>query len=198
MKRVIYKLSICLFLCFAVFPAKAQLSVGVAAGVSTGAVEIEEVDRSFTDVIQGQNIMGYEAGLFLKYQFGSLYVKPMALYSFQSGDITYQDQRTSYKSDKLGVPVIFGLDLIGPLSLEAGPVYNYVVDMTQEFNSSEFVTARSGIGYRAGLALNFKALSLNLAYEGMTYQTSNSSKTSFTEPYKIIFGVGLAFGGGSK
>lgn len=175
----------------------AQLSGGIGLGVGTGAVEIEEVDRGFNDVVEGKNIMGYEAGLFLKYQMGSFYVKPMALYSFQSGDITYQGEQFSYKSDKLGVPLIFGLDLVGPLAIEAGPVYNYVVDMTEQVNSNDFVTARSGIGYRAGIALNFKSISLNAAYEGMTYQTSNSEKTSFTEPYKIIFGIGLTLGGDS-
>lgn len=177
---------------------QAQLSGGITAGLSTGSVKIEEVGRGFNDVVSGKNITGYEAGFFLKYKAGSVYVKPMALYSFQQGEVTYQDQQMTYKSDKMAVPLLFGLNLLGPVSIEAGPVYNYVVDMTEQFNSDRFVTGKSGIGYRAGLSLNFRSLLVTAAYEGMNFPSTNSGQTQFSEPHKLVFGLALTLGGSCK
>lgn len=179
------------------FFSYAQVSGGIVAGVSTGAVEINQIDRRITEVVNGNNITGIEGGLFLKVKAGPVYVKPMALYSYQSGEVNYRDQIMNYKSNKLGIPVMFGLKLIGPLGIEAGPVYNYVVSITDEFNSTDDVMlAKNGFGYRAGVVLDFGTLIINSAYEGMTYQTSNANQTGFKEPYKIIFGVALRLGGG--
>lgn len=174
---------------------KAQLNGGISSGVTTSAVEIEHVDRGFSDVVNGKNIMGYEAGLFLKYKAGSLYVKPMAIYNYQSGYVTYQGESVSYKANKVGVPVIFGLNIVGPVSIEAGPVYNYLVDVSRDYGGQNYWNySKNGLGYRAGLALDFGPLILNASYEGMTYMES-SNQTKFKEPYKLIFGAAFKFGG---
>ncbi|MES2589656.1 MAG: hypothetical protein V4622_11805 [Bacteroidota bacterium] len=175
-----------------------QLNGGVFSGVTTSAVEIKHVDRGFTDVINGNNIMGYEAGVFLKYKASSLYIKPMAIYNYQSGHVTYQGETVSYTANKVGIPVLFGLNLVGPVSLEAGPVYNYLVDVTRDFEGQNtWNYGKNGLGYRAGLALDFGPLILNASYEGMTYM-NNTSQTQFREPYKLIFGAALKFGGGDQ
>lgn len=193
--KTVQKITFALGLLFIPYSLIAQLNGGVSSGVTTSAVEIQHVDRGFTDVANGKNIMGYEAGIFLKYKAGSLYVKPMALYNYQSGYVTYQGESVSYKSNKVGIPVLFGLNIIGPVSIEAGPVYNYLVDVTRDYGGQNYWDyGKNGLGYRAGLALDFGPLILNASYEGVTYKQS-SSQTRFGEPYKLIFGAAFKFGG---
>ena len=155
---------------------------------------MEQVDRGFNDVVNGKNITGIEAGLFLKYKAGPLYVRPMAMYTYQSGTVIYNGETVAYKANKVGIPVLVGLHLVGPFSIEAGPVYNYLVDVTKNYGGYDWQTGKNGLGYRAGIALNFGALSLNAGYEGMTYMRS-SSQTGFREPSKLLFGLALSLGG---
>ncbi len=182
------------------FISRAQLlSGGVVGGVSTGEVRMEHIGDGFNDVVTGDNILGYEAGIFLKVKAGPVYVKPMAMYSYQSGHVDFGDQSVSYRANKVGVPLMFGLNIIGPLSVEAGPVYNYVVDVTQNFDDTrDWDVGQNGLGYRAGVAFDFGPLMLNASYEGMTYDLGSSNRTGFREPHKLIFGAGLRLGGGGK
>lgn len=175
-------------------PIQAQLSGGITAAASTGAVEMENMDQGFRDVVNGKNITGFEGGIFLKYKAGPVYIKPMAMYTYQSGTVTYNGEDFSYKASKVGVPLMFGLHVIGPVALEAGPVYNYLVDVNRQYGEYNWQAGRNGLGYRAGLALNFGALSLNASYEGMTFMRS-SNQIGYKEPYRLLFGAALSFGG---
>src|ERR1051325_11246293 len=128
-------LVIAAFLIFiALVSANAQsLKGGIVLGVTSGDVKI---DRSFTNVMSGKNIMGAEAGFFLKAKLGPVFVKPELLYEFRTGtvqtpsDQTYSfenpEQSVTFNMHNLEVPVLFGLHLLGPLYAEGGPMYNYV------------------------------------------------------------------------
>ncbi|MCE3297216.1 MAG: hypothetical protein K0R65_2930 [Crocinitomicaceae bacterium] len=182
------------------FMTQAQMFTGgIVGGVSTGEVRMQHIDEGFNDVVTGKNIMGFEAGAFVRLKAGPVYVKPMALYTHQSGHVTFNDQSVAYRANKVGVPVMFGVNILGPVSIEAGPVYNYLVDVTQNFdNTRDWNVGQNGLGYRAGLVFDIGPLMVNAAYEGMTYDIGNSSRTGFREPHKLIFGAGLKFGGGGK
>ncbi|MGV3630788.1 MAG: hypothetical protein ACO1O6_06265 [Bacteroidota bacterium] len=187
------------FICSPFVSYSQMLSGGVVGGVSTGEVRMNHVGDGFNDVVTGDNILGYEAGVFLKFKAGPVYIKPMALYNHQSGHVTFDDESVAYRANKIGVPVMFGLNILGPISIEAGPVYNYLVDVTQNFDDTrDWDVGQNGLGYRAGLAFDFGPLMLNASYEGMTYDLGNSNRTGFREPSKLIFGAGLRFGGGKK
>src|SRR3954469_22418226 len=70
------------------FSTNAQVfSGGIVAGASTGAVRLENTGEGLTEVLQGNNIHGFEAGAFVRLKLGPLYLKPMALYDFSSGEI---------------------------------------------------------------------------------------------------------------
>jgi hypothetical protein len=198
-KQIVYGLTV-LFTIGPFFTQAQMLSGGVVGGVSTGEVRMENIGDGFNDVVTGDNILGFEAGVFLKLKAGPIYIKPMALYNHQSGHVTFNDESVAYRANKVGVPIMFGLKILGPISIEAGPVYNYLVDVTQDFGDDrrDWDVGHNGLGYRAGLAFDFGPLMLNASYEGMTYDLGSSNQTGFREPHKLIFGAGLKFGGGDK
>ncbi|MBC7865136.1 MAG: hypothetical protein IAF38_19335 [Bacteroidia bacterium] len=179
-------------------PAKAQVNAGIIGGINTSAVEVRNLDNRFAnETMDGKNITGYEVGAFLKLKAGPVYLKPALMYNYSRGKVTANNQDAIFKIQKVAVPVMFGLHLVGPLNIEAGPVYNYVTNVTEQYNSTNITLARNGIGYRAGLAFEFGLLMINASYEGMTYPTT-TGQTTFKEPYKFILGAGLKFGGDGK
>lgn len=182
------------------YECKAQLSVGIQGGVSTGSAAIDHIGDSFLNTIEGKNIMGYEAGLYAKLKLGPLFIRPSALYEYRQGQVTYYNNGSQFNNNfslhKIQVPVIFGLHLIGPLGIEAGPQYNYLMAVTDSYGDYSVNMGKNGLGYRVGAVLDFKPVFFNVSYQGVTtYNDGNNAR--FREPYALVFGVGLRlFGGG--
>ena len=183
------------------FPISTNAQVfsgGIVGGASTGAVRLEHAGEGLTDVLQGNNIHGFEAGAFVKLKLGTLYVKPMGLYDFSSGNITNNSNpagTNNFTMHRLETPLLFGLRIFKPLSIEAGPVYNYIIACDNRFNDNMVsISQNSGIGYRAGIAIEIKRLLLNASYSGVTINSNTYNCTSFKEPYKLTFGLGIKLG----
>lgn len=194
-----------LFLSMAALPAAAQtFSGGIIGGISTGPVKITEIEQGFTDVMEGENMYGYEGGIFIKLQLYPLYIRPQLQYSAREGEIKYIQKpageslsisRTSdFRMERFEAPVLLGLNIIGPfLSIEAGPVYNYIVTTTEIFNGNKVDLEKNGLGYRAGVSSELGPLLLNVSYQGLA-SIIGTDKANYKEPYKIIFGLGLILG----
>lgn len=181
------------------------LKAGITAGVSTGSVKISEIPESLGNVIKGDNILGINAGVFAKLTISSLYVNPQLLVNYRHGRLNvYQDevskQEENFTMEKLEIPVLFGLKIIGPLCIEAGPVYNYILNSTSDFGDKEVQLRKNGLGYRAGVNFDFGRINLYANYQGITNNKSASSdiESSYKSPYELIFGLGLEFGKSEK
>lgn len=194
-----------LLLSMASLPATAQtFSAGIIGGVSTGTVKITDIKQGFTDVMEGENIFGYEGGIFVKLRLFPLYIKPQLLYSAREGEIKYIQKPTSeslsisrtsdFRIERFEAPLLLGFNIVGPfLSLEAGPVYHYLVTNTENYNGNELDMEKNGLGYRAGVSSELGPLVLNVSYQGLA-SIIGTDKANYKEPYKIIFGLGLILG----
>jgi hypothetical protein len=197
--KAIKKLSVGIAVCFFLTSSLAKAQFGIAAGVSTGNVKLESVsidrDQNKMD-ITGRNITGYELAAFAKLDADLIYVKPMALLGYQTGHVMAGGEQVTYRSNRFAVPVLVGYELAGPLSIEAGPVYSYLGDVTRNFDGRGDLwnTKQHGLGYRAGLVADFGPWMLNATFEGLTYDLGNSARPGLKEPAKIIFGAGYTFG----
>jgi hypothetical protein len=190
-----------LMIAFSTF-AQVGMRGGIVGGVSTGPVQLENLDKRFTDVINGNNITGFEAGVFLKPYIGSFYIKPEALYQFSGGNVNYytestgSGQQTTYFSmHKVEVPILIGYKILGPLYIEAGPSYNYIFGLTNSYNENTIAINQSALGYRVGVGAELGPLLLSLNMAGATYLSTDNNKATFKEPYKVIFGLGFFLGG---
>ncbi|MGZ3867354.1 MAG: hypothetical protein ACXVC2_12630 [Bacteroidia bacterium] len=189
-------------LCFTItISAQTGLRGGIMGGVFTGPVQIENLGNRFTDVINGNNITGFEAGVFLKPQLGFIYIKPAALYQFSNGTVNYYSttegsgqQNTTFSMHKVEFPLLLGLNLPGPFYVEAGPSYNYIFSLTDTYNDHTLAVNQNALGYRVGVGAELGPLMLSVNMAGATYMAS-STKATFREPYKLIFGLGFIFGG---
>lgn len=181
----------------------AQTSGGIIIGASTASVELRDLNNTtFMNAANGQNIMGFEGGVYGKLTMHPFYIKPMVLASYQSGQLGFMHtdgsvQSSNFRDGKLEIPLLVGLKLIGPLNVEAGPVYNYLF-MASNDASPDIHLQESGLGYRIGAGLDFGQLNLGLSYQGLTNKSSGSSRTTFQSPTELILNLGIRLGGGGK
>lgn len=186
---------------FLLMQAKAQeLTGGIVAGAATGAVKITDIKNNAAGLIEGKNIYSIEAGLFAQLKFNPFYMKPMALINHQRGTVDIFTSETSaasrtFNQGKFELPLLFGLKFIGPLGVEAGPVYNYILYTTKNFDGKDVSVQRSGLGYRLGAGIELGRISLSAYYQGLVNKSgSNTSLSTYKAPYEFIFDIGLRLG----
>ena len=199
MQRISYLIAF--FILIATFTVSAQsLTGGITAGVSTGSVKITDIPDGFINVIKGNNITGFNAGVFAKLSISPFYIKPQLLLNYRHGSLDVYKSDASigsndFSMEKLEIPLIFGFKILGPLNLEAGPLYNYILNSTNDFNGTDVQLSKSGLGYRAGASLDFGKLNLYVHYQGITNNSGSSTDVStYQSPYELIFGLGLNLG----
>jgi hypothetical protein len=170
-------------------------SAGIVLGASTSSVKLSDFNNTTVAAAKGQGIMGYEGGLYAKFEFGPIYLKPMVLAGYQSGqlNINYQDgsmKQADFKDGKLVVPVLAGIRLLHIAGIEAGPVYNWMF-MTSGTSDPSINLQKSGLGYRVGANVFLGRLTVGLAYQGLTNMSSSSATTTFKSPDELILNVSL-------
>ena len=194
------KILLAALLLFTVKANAQKIEGGIMGGVSTGSVKISEIPNSFTNTIKGDNIIGWEGGLFVKLNAGPFYGKPELLLNYRSGTVDMQSETgeavksTSFKMSRLEIPVIFGLELLGTVSIEMGPVYNRVLNVTETFNNESISIKKGGVGYRVGASLSLARLNLSVHYQGLNLSSSSSSESTYESPSEVIFGIGVRLG----
>ena len=178
--------------------AAQMLSGGIAAGVSTSSVEITEIPSGFGEVIKGNDIRGFEAGLFARAGFDPFYVKPVLLFNYKHGTVDFYNnnnefiESSGYTMNRLLIPVMFGFKIIGPAGLEAGPVYNYVISSTENIGGNDVKLMKNGLGYRVGATAELGRLILNISYQGIKNSSSRDSDiSSYSTPDELIFGIAV-------
>jgi hypothetical protein len=197
--KTLRKILPALLLTFAVQAGAQSISGGIMGGISTGSVKITEIPNSAANTIEGKDIMGYEVGLFMKVNAGPFYAKPELLMNHRSGEVNIQSEAMpteseNFKMNRFQVPVMFGLEILGPVAIEAGPVYNKVINVTETFNDEKVSIKQGGLGYRAGAVVGLGRVALSVHYQGLKINSSGSSESDFAMPSELIFGLGISLG----
>lgn len=163
-----------LFLFITTASLHAQSSFGVKGGLNygdNGQIEFTDVTHAGEDIMKkgGENKVGYHLGLYYRADFGGFYLKPELLYTKTKSSYEYNDQNADYSLSKMDLPVLLGMDLLGPLHIFAGPSFQYVLD-------NDFQGVRIGdveedftIGAQFGAGIKLGSLGVDVRYErGLT------------------------------
>ena len=140
--------------------------------------------------------VGYHFGIF--YKIGNeLYLKPELVYTstksgYENGD---------FKMQKIDLPAIVGLKVIGPLSVFAGPSFQYILDSDFGGVSIKNIEKDFSVGLNFGVALNLKKVGIDLRYErGFSSNEAlfisnnigeNTVSRLDTRPNQLIIGLSL-------
>ena len=176
--------------CFAQFGVKAGLNFN-----SNG--ELREVVTAGENILEdsGEAKIGYHVGAYYNIDLGKLYLRPEVVYTKTKSEY----QSNAYDMSKIDVPVLLGLDVIGPLSIFAGPAFQYTLDNDLENATVSDVKNNITVGFNFGAMVKFGNVGLDVRYErGFTQNEasildSNNVQigTLDSRPSQIIFSLSL-------
>ncbi|WP_178988241.1 porin family protein [Winogradskyella schleiferi] len=161
MKNLKKSVALTLILAFIGFSINAQTksSFGFKGGLNYSAngdyIESTNVNAKNPD----RNI-GYHVGVFGKIG-DKLYLRPELIYTATKSD--YSSNEFSVK--KIDAPVLVGLRVIGPLSVFAGPSFQYILDTEFDGITIDNVKDDFSIGLNFGVGINFRKIGIDLRYE---------------------------------
>ncbi len=162
---------------------------------------IASVGDAAENIISGSDgKVGYHLGVFYKIKIAKLYVRPEIIYTKTNSSYMVQNEENTYGVSKLDVPVLVGLDLIGPLHIFAGPSFQAILNSDLENANISDLENEYTIGLQMGVGLNLGKLGLDVRYErGLSKNETDFASTNVTDisgridtrPSQVIFALSL-------
>ncbi|WP_046744537.1 outer membrane beta-barrel protein [Kordia zhangzhouensis] len=189
-------------LCFVFLLASATAfaQFGVKAGLnynSNGELRFEDVANAGQNIVEdsGDEKIGYHFGAYYDINFSRLYLRPEIVYTKTKSEYGSSD----YDMSKIDVPVLVGLNVVGPLSIFGGPSFQYILDNDLENVTISDVENEITVGFNFGAAVKFGNIGLDVRYErGFTENeaeilNSNNVRigTLDSRPSQIIFSLSV-------
>lgn len=142
--------------------------------------------------------VGYHLGLYGK--FGDrVYFRPELVYTSTKSEYDSDD----FKMQKLDAPLLVGLNVIGPLSVFAGPSLQYILDTEFDGIAISEVKDDFTVGVNFGIGFNLNKLGVDLRYERgfskneATFINNNIGEGATsridTRPDQLILSLSVAF-----
>src|SRR5690606_11650362 len=104
--------------------------------------------------------VGYHIGVFGKVG-NQIYFKPELVYTSTKSD--YDDD--SFKMQKLDLPMLVGVKVLGPVSVFGGPSFQYILDTEFDGITIGDVENDFTVGLNFGIGLKINKLGIDLRYE---------------------------------
>lgn len=158
-------LLICLAFAFSQ-TTNAQVSFGLKGGINYNSNSIENVSE---DVFSGaKSKTGYHAGIWLRFKVPviGLYIRPELIYTNLENSITYNNTSSSYKFQKIDVPVLLGKKIFGVGNIFIGPSFQYVLDSDFGFDDiSDIDTSGFAAGLTFGGGIELGKIGIDVRWE---------------------------------
>lgn len=162
---------------------------------------IASVGDAATDIMEGSSgKLGYHFGVFGKIELAKIYIRPEAMYTRTTSTYDVNGTPIEFDNTKIDVPVLLGINLIGPLHVFAGPALQYQVENDLEGFSINEAEKDFTVGLHAGLGVNLGRLGLDVRYErGFSENEADFIGTNVTNiegrvdsrPSQVIFALSL-------
>ncbi len=104
--------------------------------------------------------IGYHLGLYGKIG-NKIYFKPELVYTSTKSDY----DSDTFKMQKIDAPMLVGLNVLGPVSVFAGPSFQYILDSEFSGISIKDVENDFSVGLNFGIGLNLQKIGIDLRYE---------------------------------
>lgn len=109
---------------------------------------------------------GYHLGVYGKLSgAGLFYLRPELMYTKTTSQYEYFGFQSDLEIEKLDLPVLVGINVLGPLHVFAGPSFQYILNADLEDVKTEDVENDFTVGLQFGAGINLGALGVDLRYE---------------------------------
>lgn len=173
--------------------AQSATGLGIKAGLNYNA-NGDYFESISSNAQHPDRNVGYHVGLFGKIG-NQIYFKPELVYTSTKSDY----DSASFEMQKLDAPLLVGIKVLGPISVFAGPSFQYILDSEFDGISINDIENDFSVGLNFGIALNIKKIGIDLRYERgfsnneATFLGNNGIATSRldTRPEQLILGLSL-------
>lgn len=152
----------------------AQSGFGIKGGLNyadNGKIEFSDVTGTGENVLreEADRKTGYHFGIFYRADLGPLFVKPELLYTTSRSSFEYNNQSTDYDITKLDLPILVGVNILGPINIFAGPSLQYMLENELQGLSLEEVENDFTVGAQFGAGVQLGSIGIDFRYErGLT------------------------------
>lgn len=176
--------------------AQSDSGFGIKGGLNFGSTG-DFQNEIANNVENPDDKIGYHLGLFAKADLGIIYLRPELIYTQLNSEYSIGDLEVK----KIDLPILVGIDVIGPLHMFAGPSLQYIVDTDFETNTANFDLGDAQddftVGLQVGVGVNIGNLGLDLRYErGLSENEAQFSGLSNsridTRPEQLIVALSLS------
>ena len=153
---------------------QAQFEFGVKGGLNYDSLgDVDYTDISATDLSAGSRT-GYHIGAYGKIHLLLFYLRPEIQFTkINSG---FSDKNIGLS--KIEAPILLGYKILGPLSVFAGPSFQYILNEDVEGTTLTDIEENFTVGLQIGTRISFGRLGLGVRYE-----------RGFTDNDVRIFGI---------
>jgi hypothetical protein len=121
--------------------------------------------------------IGYHVGLFGKIG-NQVYFKPELVFTSTKSDYA----SNTFKMEKLDLPLLVGVKVLGPISVFGGPAFQYILDSEYEGISIDNIENDFTFGLNFGIGLNINRVGVDIRYE----RGFNNNEATFIENQGVI------------
>ena len=140
---------------------QAQFEFGVKGGLNYDSLgDVDYTDISATDISAGSKT-GYHIGAYGKIDLLLFYLRPEIQFTkINSG---FADKNIGLS--KIEAPILLGYKILGPLSVFAGPSFEYILNEDVEGTTFTDIEENFTVGLQIGTRISFGRLGLGVRYE---------------------------------
>ena len=149
--------------------AMAQSGFGVKGGLNygdNGEIAYTDVTTAGEDIMKGgDSKVGYHAGIFYRADFSAFFIKPELLYTKTKSSYDFNNESAEYKVSKIDLPILLGIDILGPVNVFAGPSLQYILENDFQGIGIGDVENEFTVGAQFGAGIQLGSLGLDVRYE---------------------------------
>lgn len=179
-----------LFLC-SILTIQAQFGIKGGLNFATNGELKEVADDLTTSIKNPDSKTGYHIGVFYQTKGdSSFYVRPELVYTKTKSDYA----GTDFDMSKLDMPILLGFKVISPLSVFAGPAFQYIVNTDLQGLEIQEIKNDFTVGLHVGAAITLGDFGVDVRYEkGLSENIANFTDVPDTRldtrPNQFIIGV---------
>ena len=140
---------------------QSQFEFGVKGGLNYDSLgDVDYTDISATDLSAGSKT-GYHIGAYGKIDLLLFYLRPEIQFTKINSGFDGKDIGLS----KIEAPILLGYKILGPLSVFAGPSFQYILNEDVEGTTLADVEENFTIGLQIGTRISFGRLGMGVRYD---------------------------------
>ena len=153
-----------------------QGNLGISFGLNDDSFgSIENISSTIDNYdLDLKNATGFQFGVYTEIDLITFYVRPELNFIFSkanqgsallSGNATEDILKHNLKSSEIQVPIIFGYNILGPLSIFGGPSFKYNLKTSSDIFNLEDIKDKYILSLLLGTRIKMRSLGIDLRYE---------------------------------